>query len=428
MSQRSDGKSDDTVAIVLILGVALYLGLWALWYFQHEKIAMLYTYIRYAELYLFHLIGALADVPGFGGIHRWLDKTCVLDRNNLMSPCYRDFSEMSWPEITSSSMIVNAFIIVFLIYKCFRWFQYTNKHHPLIRFQKTHNIKSFVKENAPLYPHLRMFSAIDMISKPLDDIVFGMSQTSRQFAVKNKLISGWQKETDGSITPTLDREKALAVFRVQLGKHWTKSTDLSPAETLLAAIAMPRVAATDTKLNDEEFKSAMVDSDKMIRYCWDQFIPPTLKKGEVDDFQWLTPNIDLTEPREIILKYIGTETVRAILDRHAFNRTVLFALFLEARRLGVLQPAEMRWMRFYDREMWYVLQNIGRQSVLSEGAAPLAHFLYEAKSQTAIAEPQLDKAVTGLEMAMMNFKYMPSDQAKYEAMHTTKVELPVETP
>ena len=88
----------------------------------------------------------------------------------------------------------------------------------------------------------------------------------------------------------------------------------------------------------------------------------------------------------------------------------------------------MRWMRFYDREMWYVLQNIGRQSVLSEGGAALAHFLYEAKSQTAIAEPQLDKAVNGLEMAMMNFKYMPSDQIKYEAMHTIKQEPEIKAP
>lgn len=419
MSNNRGGESgqrgDDAPIIILIIACTVYFGLWALWHFHHAAIAMGYTYVRYFELSLFSFLGGLTNLPGLAEINAWTQKTCAPSQSNFLV-CTRDFEEMSWGEITKSSIWINLFFFSVLTYKCIRWFMYVNKHHPLIRFQTTHNIKSFVKMNEPLYPHLHLFSSIDMISKPLDHPVFGMSLTSRQFAFRHGLISGWRTEPDGSLTPTLDREKAISVFRVQLGKHWTKSTELSPAETLLAAIAIPRVAATDTKLNDDQFKSAMDDSNEIIRYCWDQFRAPQ-DKGQ-EEYGWLVPEIDLARPREIILKYIGTEVVAEILERHAFNRTILCAFFLEARRLGVLQPAEMRWLRFYDREMWYVLQNIGRQAVLAEGGAVIAHYLYEAKSRSAIPEPQLDKAVNGLELAMMSFKYLPSDKASYEAMQT----------
>ncbi len=419
MSNRDSGqqqRGDDTPLIILIVVCSLYFGLWALWHFHHSTIATIYTYIRHFELSILSFLGGLTNIPGLRDIHAWTQKTCVPAEGNLMV-CTRDFGQMTWGEITRSSIFINLFFFAVLTYKCVRWFMYVNAHHPLIRFQTTHNIKSFVKMNEPLYPHLHLFSSIDMISMPLDHPTFGMSLTSRQFAFRYGLISGWRVEPDGSLTPTLDREKAIAVFRVQLGKHWTKSTELSPAETLLAAIAIPRVAATDTKLNDDQFKSAMDDSNEMIQFCWNQFKSPKNAVSS-DDYTWLVPEIDLTKPRAIILKYIGTEVVSEILEHHAFNRTILCAFYLEARRLGVLQPAEMRWLRFYDREMWYVLQNIGRQAVLAEGGAVIAHYLYESKSRSAIPEPQLDKAVNGLELAMMSFKYLPSDKAKYEAMQT----------
>lgn len=79
-------------------------------------------------------------------------------------------------------------------------------------------------------------------------------------------------------------------MRRQLGQHWTRVGNLSAAETLLVAIALPRVVATDTSLDDEAFKAAMADSDYMVAWCWDQFkalrrrgvkalVPPTLMPG-----------------------------------------------------------------------------------------------------------------------------------------------------
>lgn len=420
MSRQSGGGektfSFDDPAILLGIFAAVYILCWAAWYFAHKQISAVYMYIRYVQLWIFSALGGVVDLPGVSTIHSWVQRMCEPD--GLVGACNRDFSTVQWRDISDSSIAMNVSALIILVYICFRMFVRANGTHPKLNFTKNHNIKSFVKESKQLYPHLRMFSELDLISEPLDHPVFGMSLTSRQFAYKHRLIIGWKDMGDGSWTPTLDREKSAYIFRLQLGKHWTKSTELSPGETLLAAIAMPRVAATDSSLNDEAFNLAKEDSDNIVKWCWDQFEAP--KKGakneseKGDSYAWLTPQIDLAKPREIILKHIGHPNIQTIIEHHAFNRTVIFALFMQARRLGVLPPAEMRWMRFFDRELWYILETIGRQASFAEGAAVLSHYLYESKSAAALAEPQLDKAVNGLDLAMTTFKFLTADKIRYE--------------
>ncbi|KPY55711.1 secretion/conjugation apparatus DotM-related subunit [Pseudomonas amygdali] len=420
MKQQGGGQKSFTWAdpeILLLMIGGVYAMCWGAWYFAHEKIAMIYTYIRYVQLWIFSALGEAVDLPGISAIHGWVQRACAPD--GIIGACNRDFSTMPWGDLTSSSMFMNGAYFLIMIYACVRMFIRVNKTHPKMRFTKTHNIKSFVDESKSQYPHLRMFSEIDLIAQPLDHPVFGMSLTSRQFAFVHRLIAGWKEESDRSWTPTLDREKTTEVMRKQLGKHWTKSANLSVGETLLVAIAVPRVAATDSTLDDAAFKSAMADSEYMLEWCWDQFVPPSQskpKKGDPvpEEFAWLKPDIDLEIPRKIIQKYLNHPNVNGILHKHAFVRTIIFALFTQARRLGVLPPAEMRWMRFFDRELWYALQTIGRQAGFPEAPAVLSHFLYESKQGSALPEPQLDKAVNGLETAMTAFKYLEADKIRYE--------------
>jgi len=432
MSKQGGGEKSfswDDPAIMLGIFAMIYFACWAAWYFGHTQISTAYTYIRYVQLWLINTLGSYVDLPGVRTVHNWIQEMCVPD--GLVSKCYRDFSTVTWKDISNSSIAMNVFCLLLMIWACVRMFMSANKNHPKLNYIKTHNIASFVKENKRLYAHLRMFSEIDLIPQPLDHPVFGMSLTSRQFAFRHRLIRGWKEESDGSWTPTLDRQKASQVFRAQLGKHWTQAIELSPSETLLAAIAMPRVAATDASLDDASFKEAMKDSETLIQWCWDQFkLPPKTKakkakkgkEGEgkggvapVDPLAWLRPKIDLDYPRSIIRKHVRHPAVVTLINHHAFNRTIIYALFMQARRLGVLQPAEMRWMRFYDRELWYVLETIGRQAGFAEAAAVLSHYLYEAKAGKALVEPQLDKAINGLETAMLIFKYTKADKERYEA-------------
>lgn len=418
MKQQGGGQKSftwDDPAILLGIMAVLYLGGWGAWYFAHDKIAKVYTYIRYVELWLPSVLGDFAALPGIASINQWVGRMCAPE--GIIGACQRDFSSVAWGEITSSSLFMNGFFLLLMMILSVRMFLRINKTHPKLRFTKTHNIKSFVQENKAQYPHLRMFAELDLIAQPLDHPVFGMSQTSRQFAYRHLLISGWQEQSDRSWSPTLDRAKTTEVMRRQLGQHWTRVANLTPAETLLVAIALPRVVATDTTLDDHAFKAAMADSDYMVAWCWDQFKAPDGKAAQRGEpYAWLKPEVPLEVPRAIIQKYIKHPNASAILHAHAFVRTIIFAMFFQARRLGVLPPAEMRWLRFFDRDMWYALQTIGRQAGFPEAPGILSHFLYECKAGVSLAEPQLDKAVNGLELAMSAYKYSEADKKRYEAM------------
>jgi len=412
----------DPIFVSCLLGFVFMVG-WAAWYFGHAAISTVYVYFRYIELWPIWVTGQLTGFPGFADVNDWMVRIC--NPSGIVGGCQRDLGTVHWEELTGSSLFVNAAVLVLIVWQMVSAVRYMLRRHPSFKFSKKHNIKSFVEENKPLYPHLRMFAEIDLIDKPLDHPVFGMSQTSRQFVYENGLIAGWQEESDGTFTPTLDREKSEQLLRRQLGKLWTKSTDLTVAETMIAAIAFPKVAATDSAMKDTDYKEAVGDCDRMIAWCWAQFTPPTqkTKKGkkgepEIDPYAWLKPDIDVSEARRIIQKYIGHPLVRDIISKHAFNSTVLFQALLVTQRLGVLQPAEMRWMRFFHRPMWYLLENYGRTTGFAEATAVMGHHLYEVKLGAAIVEPQLDKVVNGIDTAMTAFKYEAKDKARYEDKHS----------
>ncbi len=430
--QEKTIAGDDPLVIVGVM-VGIYCACWAAWHFWHEQMSMAYAYLRYGEFGVFHALEESLDLPGVRQIHGWIVGLCGPE--SLGGACTRDFGTVTWDEISDSSFLINIGFLLLLGAYCIRLYFRTSATHPSLRFARKHDVKSFVKEQRAivnpkdghlLYPHLTMFSELDLIDRPLDDPVFGMSETSRQFVFNNSLVASWSAEGPGQWAPVIDRQKALNLLRLQLGNHWTSSVNLSVAETLMAAIAIPRVAATDTTLDDKAFKAAMQASKDMVRFCWEQFIPPQATgkkkraKGQPEDLAWLKPEIDLEKPRAVIKEYIGTKPVREILAKHAFNRTVIFALFLQARRLGVLPPCDVRWMRFFDREMWHVMQNIGRQAGYAEGCAVLGHFLYEVKAGCALVEPQLDKAVNGLELALNNFKFTSEDKANYAAREAAR--------
>lgn len=414
---------DFSMIVCLVIGSAI--GLWIAWMVYHAEMSMAYTYLRRAELGWLDLIGSLG-IPGASSVSSWFEKGCAA--SGLFERCERDFSTMKWKEITKLSFYVNVMLLPIVLWSAFRIFANIQLKHPNLLFAKVFSVDTFVRAKKPLYRHLRMFDSLDLIGAPLDHPVLGMSQTSRQYVFHHRLLvdtgekgDGWIKESDGSYTPVLDRAKTEAVFKQSLGEIWRGWDKLTPSETMLLAIAIPRVAATNGALTDAEFKACLKESAEMIDWCWDQFKPPQAqsknKKNaadvESDPLQWLRPTVDLKVPLKTIGRYIESAPMLAILTKHAYVRTVLFAAFTSARSLGVLPPAEMRWLRFFDRDLWYVLQNFGRQGAFAEGGAVHVHYLYEIKSGSALVEPQLDKAITALEEALTAFKYKPADRDSY---------------
>ncbi|UXI68343.1 type IV secretion protein [Tahibacter amnicola] len=402
-------SGDGALWAAIVTPVIAYFGVGMLWGGFHTAIATAYAYLRYAELWLVYAAGKYLPWPGLRSAHDWVDARCAPD--GLVGPCQRDFSTVPWEEISASSQTMNLILLAVLLALCVRWFLRANRTHPKFTLTRRHSVSSLVKEVSGLYPHLRLFGKLDLVEQPLDHPVFGMSLTSRQFAFQHRLIAGWRLQGNERV-PTLDRVRAAAVLREQLGALWRDTQRLTPAETLVLAIALPRAAATDPNMDDAQFETAIADSDALVRWCWDQFRAP---ESEADMASALRPAIDLTAARALIEKYRRSPAVAPLFQRHAYVRTILCAALTQARRLGVLPPAEMRWLRFFDRPVWYVVESVGRQASFAEAAGVQCHYFYESRAHEALVQPQLGKAVDALEHAISHYRYSATDQAAYGA-------------
>ena len=426
---QDHGKRDDLTGIFLLafspIIVSMIIG--AIWDHGHADIARFHGYIRYLELWPIYTIGKfldLSNVPGFGEVIRIVDTVCAPD--GLI--CTREFNEVAWQEISNASFIINAVILLFLIFNYIRWIWSTLHKHPEMRFTRTHNLKSFMIEMRQLYPHLEIFSRLDMISKPIHDATWGMSLTSREFAMVHALIRAWHRDDDGNHLPVLNRRKAESTFVQQLGRELvfrstvrTKddkelliSPVLSVSETMVMAAIMPLVAATDTEMPAEAFDDARSVSNEVLAWCWTHF---KVNPKAPDDLSWMRPEIDLEFPRSVINKYIRHQEVQRMLRRHAYVRTAIHGLMLQARRLGVLSAADLRWLRFYDRPFWYAIQNIGRPSCFAEAAGIGSHFRNEVKAGKPLKHPCVDEAITALDTAITSYAYTDDEVERYIKKH-----------
>ena len=73
-----------------------------------------------------------------------------------------------------------------------------------------------------------------------------------------------------------------------------------------------------------------------------------------------------------------------------------------ARSDGVLATAEFLWVKPVDRELWYMLNSVGRQTAVVEVSGCFAHWLAEVKLGAAIKTPMVKQAVDALQEALEN--------------------------
>lgn len=105
---------------------------------------------------------------------------------------------------------------------------------------------------------------------------------------------------------------------------------------------------------------------------------------------------------EIIKPFLADEKGMAdyvkIAERHAYVCTALIAILREVRkRQGVLASAEFVWLKKIDRDLWYGMNDTGRNAYHIESGGIFSHYFYENVSKRSHVEPKVESAVLGLE-------------------------------
>lgn len=363
--------------------------------------------------------------------------------------CERKFQTITFDELCRGSVFVNFLFFGFSVHYLIKGHIRVSKHHPQNRFAKQHTIESFIEEQKQNYPHLQLFAhfnpqKVDQMSGQ----IMGM-KTSREFAVENGLIRGQtqrkvkyinsgnsiNKNASADIVPVIDRYKLITLLKKQLGGLWYGLDYIDDAEAILLARYLPIACCTNPEMHDSEFNRIKNEAAQLEEAFWyrateDILTNPDFAPTGVDiDGRNIYPEknrslkaFDIDYLKEYYIKpYINSDISRKYLDKHAYTKTFIIAIIFEARKLGVAAPCQMRWLKFYNRQAWSLLSNIGRPSFFCESMGPISHYQAESVSKKIIFQPHFDVAIRGYEYQLQSYHYDESDIIRMKENKSLKI-------
>ena len=193
----------------------------------------------------------------------------------------------------------------------------------------------------------------------------------------------------------LDQAITYMAFSKQLGPRWQGAVKLPPyKQALLAAFALKSV---------RKRKDADAMLGRLAR-CW----------GHEKGLDLSADKTLLRDARKILKTKDISSALLAKCNQHAFQNTALLRGIQVAREEGgVMAPAEFVWLRAHDRDLWYALNNLGRQAYHTEALGTMCHFKAEKMSNRPIPKPKIAEAVGTLVEYVQSGRSRPIPQLDY---------------
>ena len=366
-----EGQDKDSYALLWILGIFFVVsGL--VWYFwgYYLKLAIIYLK-RYEAL-------AISFFVDNENVQKAVEGLSMATPDNIDLYYIDKISTF----IGSYMMYPICFVLVVMAIIMF-------KGHATLRFTKAYSMETLAQQERKNWPQISPVVDIDLIEEDVDKGPWAMSMNPMEFARNNKLLklevipdrkAAWKSE--GTIKPTVIKEKAAKVFSTQLGPLWTGVNNLPPHTKALYAAFLARIEH---------------DTEGCRGYL--HKLSTASAKGTLD-----YSNTD------VLLKKYGKSKAAALChSRHAYVSTVMATILELARVDGVLASSDFLWIKPVDRKLWYILNCVGRQVAISEVGGIFAHWIAEKEMGKPLSVPMIDEAVIGLEKAVANIIYIPEE-------------------
>lgn len=201
----------------------------------------------------------------------------------------------------------------------------------------------------------------------------------------------------------VDMHAADVALRKQLCGRWRGVKGLKPyQQILLAAFCLKASRKRD-------------ESDVMLgrlARCW----TPENKLNFGKDKKLLK------QARAILKNKSLAELTISKANRHAFITTAMLRALATAREEGgVLAPATFVWLRAYDRELWYPLNNLGRQSFHMEAVGAMSHYRAEKMTDRPVPTPKMKDALDNIRAYFKSSRVRPIPQLDYSGTNKRAV-------
>lgn len=454
--------------IELILGMVICAILGGLWFykkfFKSQKVSFLL--LSYAVI-LF--VAVATDFVGLNLFTGFMDAWCKpqVEPNNLFQYFTAIFScSVSLETITSVSVVSvliysifpNILIGMWANYQVFSSFLELNTKHPKALMKEMIDLEALIRIKTKQQPHLKYYQFFDLNKLPIDAGQFRKLDDGRKFMYRHNLIKEFvprqqislssstladsSESRDSStikvgkdLIPIIKPDAFKNLMIEQLGEPFVDAENLSPLYTMLLALTIPRACLADTLLDNIEMNT---DPTKQPKYVEDK-----IKTMIVEIWEWASVKINkrlqtesieeinlaapadasdfpkLEEYRAFLKEWIDFSYIaQKLIKQHYYCSTLLMAsLSIEkgARKLGVLAPAEFRWLIEYDRAIWAIVQNTDRPAAFSENIGTVNHYYAELSAGVGLVEPVFQSAYEGFMKEVTGYNYPKEHIDAWEA-------------
>ncbi|WP_116963320.1 hypothetical protein [Fastidiosibacter lacustris] len=107
---------------------------------------------------------------------------------------------------------------------------------------------------------------------------------------------------------------------------------------------------------------------------------------------------------------ISHSDIQAIISQHHYTYTLICALLHTARKSGIVPSASFLWLKKVNRTLWYALNNVGRKTFFSEGAAITAHWKFEEAIKTPMSSPMVQNVINALQHEYQLYELLNHDK------------------
>lgn len=373
-SQPSMGNNDGSLDFMWLL-VAILVTLSLSWYFGKAYISAFVLKVRLYEIdiiqYVIYGWSQVADI-----FHLPMPDTSVL----LKWKSYIQNNPGTAPvkTLVDVSGVVGNYIRYFsagllTIIGSFLYFSHTG-----FQFNHKFSMKKLRDVMQLDWPQIAPVMKLDLLKEDIEKGPWAMAATPLPFAKKYKLVK--EEEKDNQVKLKVIKGAAYRIFTLQLGSQW-EGVDKLPIHTkaLLAIFAARANYDSDA-------------AEKLLRQISASSKNSHLNFAGIDG---------------VLSKYYSSKPVKKAIKQHAYVLSVMATMLEFARIDGVFATADFLWLKPVDRKLWYMLNSVGRQTAVIEVAGPFAHWLAERAIGRPLFMPTVDEAVTGLEVAINEIRYIP---------------------
>lgn len=372
--------------IIIILGVMI----WLFWIFFHAEVREIVRWIRYAEMWV---------VSWF----IWDNDYTVLNSGKPVN-FFKVFEKT--PEYTKAALsykhlaLFNAGAMqplkmpfLALIGLGCMWCMFLG---PNTQYRRRHDIETLMEFQSKNFPVISPFVKFNPSKQPprppgapvpAELPLFAEALGPEEWLAYNSIPA-----PDGNI----DEGVAWEAFETQLGARWKGTNGLADYKQVLLAAFCLKAARKRVPADDMIGRLAK---------CW----------SATDGLRISSRDPKLLKEARAVLKNkdLSGKTL-AQANRHAFETTAMMRALAFAREEGgVLAPATFVWLRAHDRNLWYPLNNMGRQSYHMEALGAMSHYKAERLTQRPIPVPKLENAVQSIRTYMKSMRARPIPALDY---------------